>query len=304
MGGASSKQKNSERKLNKQFFHAIKSNDVSRVNDLLTTLDVNVTDAEGKNGLHYVRSKEVAEILLDSGIKLDAEDERGKTPLHDVESESIAELLINVGANVKAMDKRGYTPLHDVKKGDVAELLINAGADVKATTTDRKFTPLHCAETREVAEILIDNGADLYAESVNIFGGQVVYTPLSSALSFGKIDVANCIIEHLPLEQLKEKPAYLNFHSNTFCSQHWDRVKQEKERDSTHQWGVIDKTAARLPVVQEVASTSENSNDPSRQQASKPLSLADKRPLFFRGEVREETQADQDQRIAMLNINS
>lgn len=209
MGGASSKQKSSTQesntqKLNKQLFDAIKLVDVAPddINDLLSTIGVNVVDAQGKTLLHHVRNKE------------------------------IAKLLVEHGADVKAMDKQGRTPLHTVETDQIAEILIRQGADVKARD-QAEFTPLHYAKNRKIAEVLIKNRADLEALSYNSFGGHQ-YTPLSSAVTYAKADVACCIIENLPCEQLKEKPDYLNLGSNYVYSQYWDAIKQKKKKEEEH----------------------------------------------------------------------
>jgi Ankyrin repeats (3 copies) len=174
MGGASSKQKSSTQeastqKLDKQWFDTIKSDDVNKVKDLLSSVDVNLTDITGKTALYYVGD------------------------------EQIAKFLIAEGANVKATDKY-------------------------------KFTPLHYAKNRKIAEVLIGKGADLQALSCNAFAKQD--TPLSSALTYVKADVAFCIIDNFSLEQLQEKPGYLNSGSNYIYSQYWNHVKQKKETES------------------------------------------------------------------------
>ena len=60
--------------------------------------------------------KEVAELLLENGVDINAraEDEHGGTPLHwaaEIGRKQLAELLVEAGADANAADNNGYTPL-------------------------------------------------------------------------------------------------------------------------------------------------------------------------------------------------
>lgn len=140
----------------------------------------------------------------------------------------VKELLPSVEVNLT--DTRGRTGLCHVKNKEIAEFLIAKGANVNAKDK-RKFTPLHYAQNREIAEVLMKNGADLEALSENPYPNGPRHTPLSSALTCDKKDVALCLIDNFSLEQLQEKPNFLNFQSNFGYSQYWDQLKQKKETE-------------------------------------------------------------------------
>lgn len=76
----------------------------------------------------------------------------------------IAELLIAMGAKVNTADDKGQTPLHvAATQGhqDVVEILVANGAQIDARTGDG-CTPLYLAargEHREIAQLLLDNDA-------------------------------------------------------------------------------------------------------------------------------------------------
>jgi ankyrin repeat protein len=115
---------------------------------------------------------------LDKGVDVNAKDgegndfgTKGGTPLHWVATKEIAELLIAEGAEVKAKDGQGGTPLHWAAWNgykEVAELLIANGADVHAQIVEYDNTiPLHYAAHqghKEIAELLIAEGADVNAK--------------------------------------------------------------------------------------------------------------------------------------------
>ena len=68
----------------------------------------------------------------------------------------MAQLLINSGARVDLRDRSDYTPLHNaawVGNLDMVKLLLNAGADINATTYSGR-TPLSCAQESNKAEVI------------------------------------------------------------------------------------------------------------------------------------------------------
>ncbi len=112
---------------------------------------------------------------LDKGVDVNAKDgegnefgTKGGTPLHWVATKEIAELLIAEGADVNAKGYRDGTPLHPAAwygHKEVVELLIANGTDVNAErVVYDKTIPLHYAAMRghkEIAELLIAKGANV-----------------------------------------------------------------------------------------------------------------------------------------------
>jgi len=106
---------------------------------------------------------------LAAGTDVDARDRQDKTPLHWVETKEVAELLIAEGADVHAKDKYGWTPLHQAARSgrnEIVGLLIAKGADVNAKDKKGK-TPLDWAiedNQSEAADLLRKHGGKTGAE--------------------------------------------------------------------------------------------------------------------------------------------
>jgi ankyrin repeat protein len=126
--------------------------------------------------LHITGSKEVAELLIAKGAKVNVKDKGGDTPLHyasrrDYASgRDVVKLLIAKGADVNAKNNQGNSPLHNASDRDMLELLIAKGADVNAKDNEGD-TPLHNASNstyyasdRDMVELLIAKGADVNAK--------------------------------------------------------------------------------------------------------------------------------------------
>lgn len=225
MGGASSK--TNTQKLNKEFFDAVQSSNDGKVKQLLSdkNLDINAHAIEAKTALHLVNSKSTTEILIHAGADVMARDKQAKTPLHSANKAEIAECLIRAGADVMARDDLGKTPLHYADNEKLTECLIRAGADVNAKDK-KEFTPLHFVKNTTVLDRLVAAGADLQAVSTNIFGKQI--TPLCSAKTYCRGAVVFRIISLLPLEQLTNKPDYIN-NDGVNLGDFWDQLKELRE---------------------------------------------------------------------------
>ena len=132
-------------------------------------------------GVHQ-RGKSTLQVAIGMpGSSLESRRDRiGNAPLDPAEEErrtlELARMLIDLGVDVNAADGRGNTPLHDaVRKGfaSVVEFLVGSGADINAAN-ERDQTPLVLAETPqtipgtnglrgtrpEIAELLRRLGAD------------------------------------------------------------------------------------------------------------------------------------------------
>ncbi len=114
----------------------------------------------------FFNQREIAELLLASGIEVNAPSGTGDIPLHMARSPGMARLLISKGASVNARNQRGETPLFVALrfgKNDLITLLIHHGASVNARD-NHGSTPLHRTAregAREMAELLLLFGADV-----------------------------------------------------------------------------------------------------------------------------------------------
>lgn len=98
---------------------AVVQGDVKGVQALLAVgVDVNRRDSEGMTPLHWVRSSDVAAILIAAGARVGERDAKwGATPLHYVAwtrptDDQLIRTLIGQGADKDARDDSGGTPLH------------------------------------------------------------------------------------------------------------------------------------------------------------------------------------------------
>lgn len=79
-------------------------------------------DNEGNTPLHRTAESDrddIASILLDRGVEVEALDWQGNTPLHVAaacNAVRVTTLLIKNGANIKALDSEGRSPLDIANK--------------------------------------------------------------------------------------------------------------------------------------------------------------------------------------------
>jgi ankyrin repeat protein len=182
----------------KDIWEAAEQGDIKAAQQYLDGgADVNAKDGNGRTPLHWVETKEVAELLIAEGADVHAKDEWGFTPLREAAAnghKEIVELLISKGADVNAIADNGATPLDGaifMKRTEIVELLITNGADVNATS-DVGITPLHYAVGeghKEIVELLIANGADVNAKETGA-------TPLDGAIFLKRTETADLLRKH------------------------------------------------------------------------------------------------------------
>ncbi|KAK6638711.1 hypothetical protein RUM43_006978 [Polyplax serrata] len=151
---------------NAALLDAAKKGNVSRVQRLISSDNINCRDAQGRNStpLHLAagyNNIEVAELLLEHGADVNAQDKGGLIPLHNASSYGhldIAALLIKYHTVVNATDKWGFTPLHEAaQKGrtQLCALLLAHGADPFLKNQEGQ-TPLDLATAEDVRCLLQD----------------------------------------------------------------------------------------------------------------------------------------------------
>lgn len=161
---------------------------------------------EGYGALHTAAGldkKEMAEIFLKHGARVNLEAKNGDTPLHQAVAYrhlEMAELLISHKADVNSEGQYDKTPLFiAASNGDskMVKILISKGAKINQKSMDGR-TALHGAIMfghLNTAEILLSEGADIEAD------GRDSNTPLHTAASVGNIKA---------FEFLKAKGADIN----------------------------------------------------------------------------------------------
>lgn len=135
-------------------------------------LDTSFKNAHGENLLHTLLTEcfhegldDIAEILLDAGVQLDAQDSEGRTPLHhasEIQNLKMVSLFIKRGADVNIKDNEGVTPLFLTDNIELIKLLLKNGAEIN-TKDSTGQTPFHvqCSNfsSKEIIALFIQNGA-------------------------------------------------------------------------------------------------------------------------------------------------
>lgn len=118
--------------------------------------------------------RELAELLLERGARLDVTNIEGDTPLHYAavfSDDDATKFLLEHGVALEVKNKKGETPLHKAvaifqPKGETLKMLLEKGADPKAKDNDGR-TPLHRAAMQGSPisiTTLLDKGSDIEAK--------------------------------------------------------------------------------------------------------------------------------------------
>lgn len=157
--------------------------------------------------IHAVDSgkREIVEMLLDKGAKVDAKLEYGDyhaTPLILAASngyQDLAKLLIDRGAGVDTGVWYGNTALHYAINGEQPELvkfLVDLGANTGQTQSGEWSALQRCYTTADCMKVLLEAGADLnWAEPDG--------TALYLAAYYNSLDVAKLILSYRPDLEVK-----------------------------------------------------------------------------------------------------
>jgi ankyrin repeat protein len=138
---------------------AVDKGEVAAVRQLLQAgTPPNERGPGGWTALHraaYRGKREITQVLLDAGARMNVKDNQGFTPLHWAvcesvlipEAQDVAKLLVARGADINARDKEGSTPLFwAVWQGnrELADFLLAHGAD-PGIKGKENLTPLELA---------------------------------------------------------------------------------------------------------------------------------------------------------------
>ena len=156
-----------------RFWELVNTGDVTGVTDLIDSrkglVDYN---RYKKTALHLAVQnghREMVELLLARGVKVDAHDSDGNMPIHVAVrqgQEDIVERLLIGGTNINVKHRNGDTPLHVATESGhktMVRFLLNRGARIDAKDGDGD-TPLHVAwqnEHRNIWELLLEKGANV-----------------------------------------------------------------------------------------------------------------------------------------------
>ncbi|MCA8992283.1 MAG: ankyrin repeat domain-containing protein [Planctomycetaceae bacterium] len=152
-----------------ELIDAVVDEEVDRVSELISTCDnVNqTTDDDEWNLLHFAlqgvvggADASLVQLLISSGVDVEAADRLGWTPLHFAVRNGCSacvSALINAGASLNVVDSRGISPLHrllvsNVQRLDLVRLLLEAGAKPdfgSKGTSARKYAEAVCSPEME-----------------------------------------------------------------------------------------------------------------------------------------------------------
>ena len=157
------------------FVRAAQEDDLEALTALIAGKDVNLRDKRsGTTALeHAVKNanREMVQLLLSSGAKVNAKNDVGETVLMMLDDEVTSDLvwdLINAGADVNLKDKSGNTALMQtagVNNLEALRALLDAGADVNAKNKTRRTALMLAASEGLVNNVraLVLAGADINA---------------------------------------------------------------------------------------------------------------------------------------------
>lgn len=166
------------------------------VNDLLSYYpDINIRDGHERTCLMVTDDFEIANILIENGIDVNAVTNEGITALHYAALYNRKEIclrLLEHGANVNSVTKINITPLYtsiDKENDEIATILLEHGANPNVSPPGK--TPLHVAIANickhEFIKLLLDHGARVDIPDVD--GNTALhYLARSNACSVDKDD--------------------------------------------------------------------------------------------------------------------
>ncbi|XP_054633483.1 ankyrin repeat domain-containing protein 26 isoform X2 [Dunckerocampus dactyliophorus] len=192
-----------------KFHKAAWKGDVSKLEHLVKSNDVNQADKQNRTALHIAcasGNSEVVKLLVEKKAKLNLCDNESRTALmkavqgqHDV----IVNILLENNADANLMDVNGNTALHlasIIPSISIVDLLVKHDADINVYNKEG-LSPLTVSvqeDHLEVAEFLLKNGAD-----VNILDKDH-RSPLMIAAGNGQISMVRMLLQFDADSMLKD----------------------------------------------------------------------------------------------------
>lgn len=146
---------------------AIQKGTLDEINELIPESDMKAVDADGDTALHYLGYRKSSEgledifkALLAAGSDVDTVNEFGERPFITAaysNNKELVELYLKRGEKINQQDDEKYTPLHHAVEGEGKEtvkLLLERGADPALKNADG-YTPLMMAEEYELEDIIV-----------------------------------------------------------------------------------------------------------------------------------------------------
>jgi len=145
---------------------AIQKGTLKEIEALIPKSDMTAVDSDGDTALHYLGYRKSSEgletvfkALLAAGSDVDAVNEFGERPFITAvysNNKELVELYLKRGEKINQQDDEKYTPLHHAVEGEGKEtvkLLLDQGADPTIKNADG-YTPLMMAQEYELDEII------------------------------------------------------------------------------------------------------------------------------------------------------
>ncbi|CAM1293249.1 Uncharacterised protein g682 [Pycnogonum litorale] len=239
MASNSSTSKHRKSDSNASFLRAAKTGKLEKIVEYLNAgNDINTTNANGLNALHFAAKEnhvEIVEELLKRGMDVDSTTKKKNTVLHIASlagKDELVKLLVKRGATVNVQNQKGFTPLYMAAQNNFENLvkfLLANEADQNLGTVEG-YVPLDIAVQQghdKVVDVLLQSDSHgkvrlpalhIAAKKDNVKAASLLllndynpdvtsksgFTPLHIAAHYGNENIANVLLD---------KNADINFHA-------------------------------------------------------------------------------------------
>uniref|UniRef100_A0A2C9JGG1 Uncharacterized protein n=1 Tax=Biomphalaria glabrata TaxID=6526 RepID=A0A2C9JGG1_BIOGL len=167
------------KKDNESLFHISVKNGCIKSLDFLVKAGVNIyeTNGEGSTALHFLPRKDIASLLIDSGLDVNQKDKFGRSPLHiaaEQQNLDMVRFLCTNGADIDKQDMSGETILIIISKliasscnrnTNLFQELLGLGPSIDIQDTLGCTALMHLinskADVKQEVSLLLVNGANV-----------------------------------------------------------------------------------------------------------------------------------------------